>query len=558
MEASDEALWKGWFRRVSQGHEFVTRDALVQAAEESAADFDSRPVVRDVICNIWQHGGSLSLGSFLAAWPTLLSMGLVSLRQQPESPAQQNGADSPGSAVEEAGAGGPEEDDSLLLQLMGMGFTEDQAQRGATCGSLQAALEMLCEGSARGPADGRHCDPCEPSMDTPEGLCKRLTTSFGFTQEEADLCLEDIPKLRRHNDPIAWCMDWKEGCLPSLQCHSATADSCAICYADRGSFLMVCTNKCRVCKDCMVECLKTRVGEHKVRPEDMQCPSGDGGGELPSDCVKAALQDRDSELYDKFLALAARKEVETEGESVFCPACSWFALIENAQQKRNVRCANRDCPLRKPESGRDGHFCGLCGEKPHIKQPDQDLTCEEYARAKAGERMDEITFRRMMREAKLQTCPKCGVACELESGCKYVQCICKTHFCHHCGRGLPDPKQHYSHWSDGNPYGSKCFGGKRDKSGLRALHAPCDDCLGWSYGRSKCKCRYWQTGGEPPPGAEEDDAALVSEPEEPRPKRQRREAPVRVPKPPKPKPALKPPKPKPAARKQPAKKRRGR
>eukprot|EP00756_Hemistasia_phaeocysticola_P007997 Hpha_TRINITY_DN14460_c1_g2::TRINITY_DN14460_c1_g2_i1::g.158008::m.158008 len=525
MESFDEELWKGWFRRVSQGEDCVTRDALVQAAEESA-DVDSRPVVRDVILNLWQGGGSLSLESFLATGigQTLASMGLVSPRQ---SPRRQNGV----GGAPEPGTGGPEEDDSLLLQLRGMGFTEDQAQRGATCGSLQAALESLLDsdstnGGATPPPTGehspQHCDPFAPIEDqaaegaantdtaaigangpeTERDTHQHLTETFGFTQEEADQCLEDIPKLRRHNNPIAWCMDWKEGCLPSLQCRSATADTCAICFADRGSYLMTCENKCIICQGCMFECLKGRITEHKTTPEDMQCPSGDGG-EVPPDCVQAVLVDQDRVLYDKYLSLAARKEAEKwGGESVFCPACDWFCIVSTEEQKWKVRCGRESCPLRKQECR--GFFCGLCGERPHRTNGAEDMTCEQYARHKAAQDKDAAEFRRFMKENKFQVCPKCGEPSVLEAGCKYVKCRCGTHYCHHCGRALPNEKQHYSHWYDG-PYGQKCYGGALDKDGYRAVGGTCEDCLGWSYGRTSCtKCRYWQTDGKPPDGEEED------------------------------------------------------
>jgi len=235
----------------------------------------------------------------------------------------------------------------------------------------------------------------------------------------------------------------------------------------------------------------------------MQCPSGDGGI-VPSDCVTAVLVDKDRELYDKYLSLAARKEAEKwGGESVFCPACDWFCIVQSEEQKWAVRCGKENCPLRQQEC--KGYFCGLCGEKPHRgRRSEKDMTCEEYARFKASTDKDAAEFRKFMKDSKAQVCPKCGEPSVLDAGCKYIKCRCGTHYCYHCGRGLPNEKQHYSHWYDG-PYGQKCYGGAPDKDGYRATGYDCDGCLGWTYGRTACtKCRYWQTGGVPPEGEDED------------------------------------------------------
>jgi len=133
-----------------------------------------------------------------------------------------------------------------------------------------------------------------------------------------------------------------------------------------------------------------------------------------------------------------------------------------------------------------------------------DLTCKQYARMKASERGDSIAFRQVMRRGAMQKCPKCGMAVARVSGCKFMTCTCGQHFCYHCGRGLSEDLE-CSHFFD-DPFGKKCVGGAEDEEGNRAMHAPCDGCKGWSFGRTECtKCKYWQTGGKPPEGEDEDE-----------------------------------------------------
>eukprot|EP00756_Hemistasia_phaeocysticola_P025596 Hpha_TRINITY_DN16013_c1_g6::TRINITY_DN16013_c1_g6_i1::g.118757::m.118757 len=287
-------------------------------------------------------------------------------------------------------------------------------------------------------------DPEEDLTDFDLGRC---LMRFGFSKEEAKHCVEDIPSCELFaacGPPIDWCLHWREGLLPSLQCREATVEDCAICMSDRGCFQMYCAGSCKICKDCMVEHLKVQIAEHKVRPRDMQCPSKDGG-ELSPECVRAALEDRHRDLYERFLALAARKAVEGwQGESVLCPRCPWAGVVLAEDQRFAVRCGNPACSLSKdPE--RKGYFCGHCGDRVHKGWGGLDMTCEEYAQFQNRRgALDDAAA--AFGEIPVQVCPDCGTAGVLELGCKYVQCRCGCHYCFHCGRGLPIRRQHFSHF----------------------------------------------------------------------------------------------------------------
>eukprot|EP00662_Eupelagonemidae_sp_cell21_P034371 gene34371-20620_t len=131
---------------------------------------------------------------------------------------------------------------------------------------------------------------------------------------------------------------------------------------------MTCPAAHGVCRDCMAGHVTLCIAEHRVSAGEMRCPCGDGGEVTPA-CVNAALAD-DPQNYDKYLTLAARKEAERwGGEAVFCPSCDWYGIVTREAEKHKVKCQKPDCPSQ--QGPRKGHFCGLCGEQPHIKQPGQ-------------------------------------------------------------------------------------------------------------------------------------------------------------------------------------------
>jgi hypothetical protein len=106
-------------------------------------------------------------------------------------------------------------------------------------------------------------------------------------------------------------------------------------------------------------------------------------------------------------------------------------------------------------------FCGKCGEKPHKRQADQDIDCEEYSRWRQENEKGDESFALYMKEKKIFPCPRCHNAGELKSGCKFLYCRCKANFCALCGVQLKE-QQHFAHFQNGpnctGPFGEGCLG----------------------------------------------------------------------------------------------------
>eukprot|EP01065_Artemidia_motanka_P029109 TRINITY_DN3504_c0_g1_i1.p1 TRINITY_DN3504_c0_g1~~TRINITY_DN3504_c0_g1_i1.p1 ORF type:complete len:914 (+),score=197.19 TRINITY_DN3504_c0_g1_i1:59-2800(+) len=515
-DALDTAFWQQWFRANATAGSF-TQDALMAAVRRT---FPQAGEAGAIIGMLWETfdtdgNGVVDEAEFLSPGgpAEVLSTLPRPADDAPAAPAVAADDDAPPAAH---GNGPACDERKLVEELVNMGFTRDQATKVAQTRpeSLGVAVERVLSEANTPPDEAlrpRHRDPlADPvaeqghnALEGDDAVIGQQLSLLGFTAEQAELALQHIPPIRKKHNPAGWCLDWRDGALESLQSWEATREDCSTCFSDRASFRMNCESRCVVCAGCLAEYLKERVSEHKVDEKSLQCPNLDGGT-LTHDCICAALRD-DKDLYDRYLSLAARKEAEKwgdGGEAVFCPACDWFCVVGQESHKYSVKCGNQSCPSQ--ESARKGKFCGMCGEKPHRLATDGGRTCEEYQKWRESQDEDVAKFRQFMKAEKMQVCPNCKEAGELAHGCKWVKCRCGTKYCYHCGRGLPHDKQHYSHWYDG-PYGSKCYGGKEDKDGYTAVGGPCADCRGWSYGRTACSCRYWQTGGVAPDGADEEE-----------------------------------------------------
>eukprot|EP00662_Eupelagonemidae_sp_cell21_P032527 gene32527-13010_t len=213
-----------------------------------------------------------------------------------------------------------------------------------------------------------------------------------------------------------------------------------------------------VCRDCITEFINTRIKEHKVRDSELTCPVGCAGGFIGSHTVKASVP---ADVYARYLDLRLRKEWAAGSRTAECPRCGFITEIEHGDSMWKVRCLSSRCNVKE--------FCGQCGDRPHRKQADQDLTCEQFAawRAEQEGGLRPEAVRKMLSDLKMQICPKCGEAGELKGGCL---------------GGRRDPKGHV---------GVCMVKGK--ETGLSCL-----ECPGWSFGKTSCKkCNDWRGDAMP-------------------------------------------------------------
>lgn len=274
-----------------------------------------------------------------------------------------------------------------------------------------------------------------------------------------------------------------------------TERDCDVCMCPIGTeqVMTECAARHWVCRDCLAHYLGGQIKEHKVRDDELICPVGCAEGRIDPLTVQASVS---KEEYAKYLELRLVKEwAKDAAGTAQCPKCSFIIQIDREDDMWKVGCQDARCDVKE--------FCGKCGERPHRKQSDQDLSCEQFSAWKAeqedGLRPEAVL--KMLSDLKMQICPNCGEAGELESGCKWVMCKCKKPYCYHCGRFLPHREQHHSHWLKGGPYGTSCLGGKKDPKGHvavcmvrgRETGLICSNCSGWSFGQSDCKsCKGWR------------------------------------------------------------------
>ncbi len=251
---------------------------------------------------------------------------------------------------------------------------------------------------------------------------------------------------------------------------------CALCMDDEISGDEIVTLSCnhRFCRSCLKFLIELKLKEKTVTDADLCCPEPNCGATLDLKIMEATLGDA---LYQKLLDVKLRRMyLHDTKDARECPKCSHIMIIEESDKKLlyNVTCPKKTCLH---------NFCGKCGEKPHTKQKDLDLSCEQYADFLRKNDEGLKQFKEFMKTEGLRQCPKCRRVGELKSGCKFVYCPCKSNYCFLCGRELAE-NQHYSHFQNG-PYGKRCYGGGIDKKGriaeprcIKCNGPDCDKCKG--------------------------------------------------------------------------------
>jgi len=235
---------------------------------------------------------------------------------------------------------------------------------------------------------------------------------------------------------------------------------CPICTDEFQSFEMVslsCAHS--YCKTCFSGYCATKINEGRVLCTDLICcvlnpETRTYCGEPISEFV---LQNHLSqELLDKYQKFSTKAFCEA-ARMRRCPKCNdWYVdmmaalLLDREDQWKSITCEK--C---------NHLFCGRCGQRPHKGQADQDIDCAAFsAWLQQNEGIDQSFFE-YMKEKKIFPCPKCKMAGELMSGCKFLYCRCTANFCALCGIQLKEP-QHFSHFQGGTgctgPFGEGCLG----------------------------------------------------------------------------------------------------
>merc|ERR1719512_538944 len=193
-----------------------------------------------------------------------------------------------------------------------------------------------------------------------------------------------------------------------------------------------------VCTSCLQGWLGSVVKAHKVRPEDLSCPTC--RAEIDEDVISGTLLlvgHEEQTMYDYLNDQRAREwalHVSADCRAVQCPApdCGIFQVPISVEEDSCPYCGLR--------------LCTICGSPAH-----RPLTC--------AENRDHRAVRGAVGEAFFSRCPQCGEGCEHIGGCNFMTCNCRAHFCHLCGTILTQ-EEHYSHYQGfpgaTGPFGRTC------------------------------------------------------------------------------------------------------
>lgn len=237
--------------------------------------------------------------------------------------------------------------------------------------------------------------------------------------------------------------------------------SCVLCMSDGFSADEMVTLSCvpaahRFCKDCFSGYCMSKINDAEVEESQLSCPALVDGTvcKTPITCFEIQAN-VEPEVYAKYEWFTLRHVCETQ-KLRSCPKCNeWYIDLSQILNDRDERWASIKCDKCKHR------FCGRCGETPHKRQKEQNITCEEFAKWKQENDVSEKQFRELMQQQRIFPCPKCGMAGERGSGCKFLYCHCKAMFCALCGVLLNQSK-HYSHFQGGpgctGPFGEVCRG----------------------------------------------------------------------------------------------------
>jgi hypothetical protein len=217
----------------------------------------------------------------------------------------------------------------------------------------------------------------------------------------------------------------------------------------------------RFCTECFTGYCESKINDAAVSlSSDLVCPIRECKHPLTIDLLKGNLETETFTKYERFMM----RGFAEENNCCFCPAsCGWYIDIdveldeENLDVWKKITCGNPEC---KKE------FCGSCLLAPHRDAP-LNMSCKEFAesvRANSSTGASDDMFSEYLKtsENKTQSCPQCNCIAELESGCKFVYCRCKSKFCFICGVTLfdPDHTRHFTGDGLGGPYGTTCKGPK--------------------------------------------------------------------------------------------------
>ena len=229
----------------------------------------------------------------------------------------------------------------------------------------------------------------------------------------------------------------------------------------------------RICTNCFVGFCESRINEARVGEQELCCQREEHG-QLCRRRIGDELLVRylNPELVTRCHRFQMKKFVEENVEVApglrICPKCGEYCVDVMAQDEdsprqvavwKSVSCLLDTCHHK---------FCGRCGNPPHKGQPDQDLSCADYAKWLADNEKGDQGMHELLEAGEIRQCPKCKQNCAKGEGCKFMLTHkapngkpCNCYFCWLCGVELTNA-QHFTHFQDApgctGPFGLKCRG----------------------------------------------------------------------------------------------------
>lgn len=231
---------------------------------------------------------------------------------------------------------------------------------------------------------------------------------------------------------------------------------CGICLEESEIAAMIslsCTPVAhRFCKECFVGHCNVKISDAEVSEDRLTCPAvcNDNTPCRQAITIHEIQANVPPELFARYERFMLRRVCEQQNMRR-CPSCNdWYIDVDiNPRTEdlwRSIQC--QACSHT---------FCGQCGQKPHLKQKDQNISCEDLAKWQSENEGADTSFASYMKDNRIFPCPKCSLPVTWESNCKYLYCHCKAaHLCGLCGVQLKE-FQHFDHFN-GRPHGDTCRG----------------------------------------------------------------------------------------------------
>ena len=242
---------------------------------------------------------------------------------------------------------------------------------------------------------------------------------------------------------------------------SARRYECSICLDREVELSDMVTLSClptghRFCNECFLGYCQSKINDACVSSEQLICPAPGCKTPVTIHEITGEHLGMNAELIEKYHRFSLRNVASASDTFRTCPGCNeWFLEVDLSLPISvwgDITCDDSACGY---------HFCGGCGQAPHLSgggaRNMDPLTCQEAAafRKASSERNEaDEAFASMVRSSQtMQICPGCKEATVLIAGCKYIKCKCGVFFCFLCGVKLTK-MHHFKHFSRGGNWHS--------------------------------------------------------------------------------------------------------